>query len=131
MTMSTMLINAFHPKFEDRKEPFNGIGMNSVVFKRYILSCPVLHKIMFAKILKKATVLCSIISKHTGFAINVGFKERQQGFEPQIINHDAFGLSGGAIYEGKHFLFMPITRFLFLAFIAPDKGLINFYRTAF
>jgi hypothetical protein len=134
--MSTMLVNAFHSTLENRKESFDGVGMNIGIGAGNVFAEHVLSKTMSGKELVERFVLSRIISHYMRVLRYVGLQDRKQGSQFQVVHNHAARFAGFTVNQGKYFVLMfkaapNLRTFGFLGEVSPDKGFINFNRAAF
>lgn len=126
--MRAMLINTFHATLEDRKETFNGIGMNGLIVVVNILANAVNSVAMSSKMLTKGHVLTRLIGHYAGLGRHVGLNDRQQGFQFQVIDNHATGAARLTVDQGEHFVLVrTATSALGLVLGDADKGFVNLH----
>lgn len=129
MIMATVLINALHAPLEDRKETFNGIGVNGVVVSIHVAPKAVNGRAVFAEMLAEFLILLGIISHHTRLTVNVGLNDGQQGFQFQVVNNDAASAASIAVDQREHFILVGWAARIFVGLrlflkVVSNKGFV-------
>lgn len=131
MVMPAVLVNTFHAALENRKETFNGVGMNGLIEVVNVAANAVNGGAVVAKEPTNAAVLSGLISHDAGALVDVGLNDREQGFEFQVIHDNATGTASAAINQGEHFVLVGIASRILAFFLShADKGFINFHGAA-
>src|SRR5271169_2943955 len=105
MIMSTMLINAFHPALEDLKEAFNGVGVDGSIILGNVFALTVPGISMASKVSADIGILPGFIGKDASITRNVRTQDGVQSSGFQVVHNHTARLSGGAINQGKNFVF--------------------------
>ena len=124
--LAAMLIGAFHPAFEDRKEAFNRVRVNVAA---HILVCAVADKIMACEISVDAAIVISLIGDHAGFLGDVFAQDRFDGEGFKIVNNDGASAARGAVNKAQDFhLVRPAAsaRLLRAGRVFANKGFVGF-----
>lgn len=131
MVGRAVLINAFHPALEDRKETLDSIGMDGAIFPSNVFLVKMPSEPVIREVWPHLFVVGGIIGHDAGFAIDVRLQQRHDGFHLDIVDYHATRPSGIAVDERKNLVHARIAALgLLPALIPTDKGFVNFYDSA-
>lgn len=133
--MAAMLVNAFHAAFEDREEPFNGVGVDFGVFLGNVFILRVINYAMLRELAAQHGVIDGFVSHELGFLGDTSANQGSKGAGLEIVNHDAPGTTAIAINQSQNLVFMmeaaPLLHTLGLnGAVMADEGFIYFHRAA-
>src|SRR5882672_2569727 len=129
--VGAVLIDTLHAAFEDREESLDGVGMQSVIGPRHILSALVMHDAVPSEFPAYQGVGVVFVGHELSFAGNVLADDWCQSAGLYIVHHDAAGAATLTVYQGQHLVLVGKAATLLHAtrldgLVPADEGLIDF-----
>ena len=123
VALAAMMVDTAHPAFEDRKEAFNGVGINCAA---NIFTHAMFNNAVPRKSLPRPNVVGRFVSVPGRLLGDVGKQDRGHGRNGEFIDNHAFSAASFTVYEANDIHLVVIRAGNLGARFAANKVFIDF-----